>query len=79
MTPRTAVNAGRWSVTGASRSRVPRSISWTVRTAVNSLVRDARSKTVSGRAGTRPAGGSSTPGRRARRGPRTARPSRTRP
>ncbi|CAM5511548.1 hypothetical protein SALBM311S_05738 [Streptomyces alboniger] len=47
--------------TRASMPSVPRSICWTAATAVNSLVREARSKGVSTVIGTRAAGGSSTP------------------
>ncbi|CAM5459645.1 hypothetical protein SVIOM74S_03672 [Streptomyces violarus] len=56
-----AVKSGRYAPTFASMPRVPRSICCTAATAVNSLVRDARSKGVPTVIGTRSSGGSSTP------------------
>lgn len=58
---RAARNSGRYAPTRASMPSVPRSSCCTAATAVNSLVREARSKGVCTVIGTRACGGSSTP------------------
>jgi hypothetical protein len=58
-----AANSGTWRATGASSASRPASICWSTTSVVNSLEIDARSYSVSTRAGTRCSAGSATPTR----------------